>query len=606
MVNSRTYDPHNPLIIQSDRTLLLDVHTPRAEEARAAILPFAELEKSPEHIHTYRITSLSLWNAAGAGLTPDDVAKTLNDFTRYPVPGGIIEGFNDTMSRYGKIRLVSGKFHKPAAVQQCAAGQEAQAIGEPAAQQAGAGTGENSGSDDLLLVTDDESIMTEIDAAKNLNKYLRKTTVGFILKLTDRGSVKRELIRLGWPVHDEAPLVEGEPMEIRLREQDSPEKPLTLRDYQIEAARAVMGSGGPGSGFGVVVLPCGAGKTVVGIILMSMLRTNTLILTANVAAVHQWMEELLDKTYLKPEDIAEYSGDTKSTAPVTVATYQIITWRPDREGDFPHFKLFRERPWGLIIYDEVHLLPAPVFRVTAELQAVRRLGLTATLVREDNAEDAVFSLVGPKRYDVPWKDLEAKGWIAEALCTEIRLDLPDHLKIPYAAASKRDKYRLASENPIKEAVVRELIQNHPEDQILVIGQYISQLESLAKLLKTPIITGSTPNRERETIYSAFRKGEIPVIVVSRVANFAIDLPDASMAVQVSGAFGSRQEEAQRLGRILRPKTLGRNSWFYTLVSRGTVEEDFAARRRQFLAEQGYKYTIQHWTEDELKMSGALP
>ena len=565
-LSQREFNPQNPLIIQSDRTLLLDVHTPRSEEARAAILPFAELEKSPEHIHTYRITPLSLWNAAGAGFTPDDVAKTLNEFTRYQIPGGIIETFSDTMSRYGKIRMLPAN-------------------------------------DDLLLLSDEAAVIAEIEAAKILGKYLYKTTGGFRLKLTDRGSVKRELIRLGWPVRDEAPLVEGEPMEIRLKEPDTPGNPLVLRDYQIEAARAVTGSGGPGTGYGVVVLPCGAGKTVVGILLMSMLKTNTLILTANVAAVHQWMEELLDKTFLKPEDIAEYSGDAKSTAPVTVATYQIITWRPDKNAEFPHFKIFRERHWGLIIYDEVHLLPAPVFRVTAELQAVRRLGLTATLVREDGAEDAVFSLVGPKRYDVPWKDLEAKGWIAEAICTEIRLDLPEKMKIPYAAAAKREKYRMASENPLKETVVLELIKHHPEDQILVIGQYISQLESLAKLLKTPIITGSTPNKEREIIYKAFRNNEIPVIIVSRVANFAIDLPEASMAIQVSGTFGSRQEEAQRLGRILRPKTMReRNSWFYTLVSRYTVEEDFAAKRRQFLAEQGYKYRIQHWTAEELKLS----
>jgi DNA excision repair protein ERCC-3 len=378
----------------------------------------------------------------------------------------------------------------------------------------------------------------------------------------------------------------------------------------------VIGSGGPGAGYGVVVLPCGSGKTVVGMTFMSYLKTNTLILTTNVAAVHQWMEELLDKTELSPEQIAEYTGDSKTVAPVTVATYQIITWRPGKDADFPHFKLFRERAWGLIIYDEVHLLPAPVFRVTAELQAVRRLGLTATLVREDGAEDAVFSLVGPKRYDVPWKDLEEKGWIAEAFCTEIRLDLPEKLKIPYAVASSREKYRIASENPLKEETARELIENHPEDQILVIGQYLSQLESLAKLLKVPLITGKTPNSERERIYGAFKRGELRVIVVSRVANFAIDLPDASMAIQVSGSFGSRQEEAQRLGRILRPKGLpkdhppnvsrGRNSWFYTLVSRYTVEEDFAANRQQFLAEQGYKYSIQHWTAEELTALAGAP
>ena len=579
-------NPLNPLIIQSDRTLLLDVHAQRSEEARGAILPFAELEKSPEHIHTYRITPLSLWNAAGAGFSPEDVVAALNEYTRYPIPGGIVEGFSDTMSRYGKIRLLPPD-----------------------------SATENSLPDELLLVSSDKSIIAEIEVTKALGKYLERTSTGFRLKFIHRGSVKQELIRLGWPVQDEAPLIKGEFLEIDLKDGTSRDKTFSSRDYQVEAARAVLGSGGPGTGYGVVVLPCGAGKTIVGILLMSLLKTNTLILTANVAAVHQWMEELLDKTYLKREDIAEYSGDSKSTAAVTVATYQIITWRPDKNGDFPHFRLFRERSWGLIIYDEVHLLPAPVFRVTAELQAVRRLGLTATLVREDGAEDAVFSLVGPKRYDVPWKDLEAKGWIAEARCTEIRLDLPEKLKIPYAVAGSREKYRIASENHLKEMVVLELIKNHPEDQILVIGQYINQLESLARLLKVPLITGSTANKQREEIYGAFRKCEVRVIVVSRVANFAIDLPDASMAVQVSGSFGSRQEEAQRLGRILRPKNLDyqglddpskvhqRNSWFFTLVSRYTVEEDFAAKRQQFLAEQGYKYTIQHWNVDELIFSG---
>ena len=605
----------NPLIVQSDRTLLLDVHAEQAEEARSAILPFAELEKSPEHIHTYRISPLSLWNAAGAGFTPRDIAAALERYTRYPIPEGIIEGFGDTMSRYGKIRLLS-------------AGDDPGTSAEQAAASAANDNLRNTPLAELLLVSDDESIMAEIGAAKVLGKYLRKTSRGYRLKLVDRGSVKRELIRLGWPVQDEAPLVNGEAIDIKLRETDLQNYPFIPRDYQTEAAQAVVGSGGPGTGYGVVVLPCGAGKTVVGILLMSLLKTNTLILTANVAAVHQWMEELLDKTFLKPEDLAEYTGDSKSTAPITVATYQIITWRPEREGDFPHFRLFRERPWGLIIYDEVHLLPAPVFRVSAELQAVRRLGLTATLVREDGAEDAVFSLVGPKRYDVPWKDLEEKGWIAEALCTEIRLDLPEKLKLPYATALPREKYRIASENPLKEKVVLELIQNHPEDRILVIGQYINQLESLAKLLKAPLITGKIPNHEREEIYRAFRNGEVQVIVVSRVANFAIDLPEASMAIQVSGTFGSRQEEAQRLGRILRPKGLspkglskglspkgllpkdpqsegrtgsrGRNSWFYSLVSRYTVEEDFAAKRQQFLAEQGYKYSVQHWTAEELE------
>jgi DNA excision repair protein ERCC-3 len=562
-------EPLKPLIVQSDRTLLLDVHASDAEEARAAILPFAELEKSPEHIHTYRITPLSLWNAASAGFTPRDVIDVLNTFSRYEVPGGIADGFADTMARYGKLRLLSG--------------------GEPGAE----ALGEGAEDDILLLVAEDETVEKEIAAARTLAAYLTKAGKGFTLKLTDRGTVKRELIKLGWPVQDEAPLRDGEFLELGFREQCASGRSFTLRDYQDEAARSVLGQGGPGAGFGVVVLPCGSGKTVVGMALMTRLKTNTLILSANVAAVHQWIEELLDKTTLTRDQIAEYSGDSKSVAPVTIATYQILTWRSGREGDFPHFSLFRRYPWGLIIYDEVHLLPAPVFRVTAELQAVRRLGLTATLVREDGAEDAVFSLVGPKRYDVPWKDLERKGWIAEALCIEVRLDLPEKLKIPYAVAAKREKYRIAAENSLKEEAALELIANHREDYILVIGQYISQLESIAGRLKVPLVTGKTPNAERERIYSAFKKGELRVIIVSKVANFALDLPDASMAVQISGSFGSRQEEAQRLGRILRPKGL-KNSFFYTIVSRSTVEEDFAANRQKFLAEQGYRYSIQHW------------
>ena len=563
------------MIVQSDRTLLLDVHAERAEQARSAIIPFAELEKSPEHIHTYNITPLSLWNAASAGFCPDDIVKILAEYSRYQIPSGIVEGFSDTMSRYGKIRMIA------------------------------AGGDQDKG--ELELVIEDQAVLAEVAAVKSLEKHLIITGGGFTLRLVDRGTVKRELIKQGWPVKDEAPLVTGEDLDIALRRESLSGRPFAPRDYQYEAAHAVLGDGGPGTGYGVVTLPCGSGKTIVGMVIMSLLKTNTLILTTNVAAVHQWIDELLDKTELTREQIAEYSGDSKSVAPVTIATYQIITWRPGRDADFPHFKLFRERHWGLIIYDEVHLLPAPVFRVTAELQAVRRLGLTATLIREDGAEDAVFSLVGPKRYDVPWKVLENKGWIAEALCTEIRLDLPKSLKVPYAVASSREKYRIASENPLKEDIVIQLVENHREDQILVIGQYLSQLDSLAKLLKAPLITGKTPNAEREKIYSRFKRGEVKLIVVSRVANFAIDLPDASMAVQVSGSFGSRQEEAQRLGRILRPKSHGgenqggvhrsdyyRHALFFTLVSRHTVEEDFAANRQKFLAEQGYKYSIQHW------------
>jgi DNA excision repair protein ERCC-3 len=548
------------LIVQSDRTLLLDVHSETAEAARQAIMPFAELEKSPEHIHTYRITPLSLWNAASAGLLPQDVVKVLNEHSRYEVPSGIAEGFALLMSRYGKIIMTEDS-------------------AEPGNR--------------LALRIDDKPICLEIGGNKTLQKYLAKNEGGFSLDLIHRGTVKRELIRIGWPVRDDAPLAKGEDLEINLRGQSLSGKPFAPRDYQITAAGSVVGSGALGSGYGVIVLPCGSGKTIVGMLVMSMLKTNTLILTTNVAAVHQWIEELLDKTELTKDQIAEYSGDSKKVAPVTVATYQIIAWRPDKQADFPHFRLFREKKWGLVIYDEVHLLPAPVFRVTAELQAIRRLGLTATLIREDGEEDAVFSLVGPKRYDVPWKDLENKGWIAEALCTEIRIDLPEHLKIPYATATPREKYRIAAENPAKENIVLQLIENHPQEHILVIGQYLTQLNSLAKLLNAPLITGKTPNAERDKIYTGFRRGEIRLIVVSKVANFAIDLPDASMAVQVSGSFGSRQEEAQRLGRILRPKE--RNALFFFLVSGYTVEEEFAANRQKFLTEQGYKYSIQKWT-----------
>ncbi|MDR0629350.1 MAG: helicase-associated domain-containing protein [Treponema sp.] len=568
-------DPLNPLIVQSDRTVLLDVHVPKAEAARAAIIPFAELEKSPEHIHTYRITPLSLWNAASAGFSPQDILDVLRAYTRYEVPPEIGAGFSHLMARYGKIRLIA----VPPDTEPCPALPE-----------------------ELLLVSDDPAVLMEIEAARGLAPYVHKIPQGFSLHLKDRGTIKWELIKLGWPVKDEAPFVPGEPLDIRIRDTSAEGIPFTLRPYQREAAQAVLGNQDPGTGYGVVVLPCGSGKTVVGILLMSWLKTHTLILTPHIAAVRQWIGELLDKTELTQEQIAEYTGDGKSVAPVTVATYQILTWRPHKTGDFPHFRLFRERAWGLIIYDEVQLLPAPVFRITAELQAVRRLGLTATLVREDGAEDAVFSLVGPKRYDVPWKDLERKGWIAQAMCTEIRLDLPKPLKIPYAIASSREKYRIASENPLKAGIVQYLVDTHEEDQILVIGQYLDQLGSLAKLLKAPLITGKTPQGERETLYDAFKKSRFRLMVVSKVANYAIDLPDASMAIQVSGSFGSRQEEAQRLGRILRPKgrglagspSPGFNAYFYTLVSRNTVEEGFAAHRQQFLVEQGYTYAIQDW------------
>jgi len=537
-----------PLLVQSDHSLLLEVHHPACEACRADIAPFTELEKSPEHIHTYRMSPLSLWNAASAGLTTADILGVLDARSRYPVPENVRFFITDRMGRWGLFQL--------------------DASDTP---------------DTLVLRVADERLRRELSSQRKLAGLLTPRGDEFLLPLLHRGTLKKEMLALGYPVQDLAPLKDGDPLAIALNPS------VVIRDYQKGAADGVLGRGQPGTGFGTIVLPCGSGKTVVGLEILTRLQTNTLVLTTNVAAVHQWIDELLDKTDLTADQIGEYTGDKKLIRPVTVATYQVLVWR-DQDGEYPHFRIFRERNWGLIVYDEVHLLPAPVFRVTAELQAVRRVGLTATLVREDGAEGDVFSLVGPKRYDVPWKELEGKGWIAEAHCTEIRLELPEHLRIPYAVAAKREKFRIASENPLKEDVVAQLVANHREDAILIIGQYIEQLEKLAKMLKAPLITGSTPNAQREVLYEDFRSGKIRVIVVSKVANFAINLPDASMAIQVSGSFGSRQEEAQRLGRILRPKK--RNALFYTLVSRATSEEEFSAHRQKFLTEQGYKYSIE--------------
>ncbi len=548
-----------PLIVQSDSSLMLDVHSSSYEAVRNDIAAFAELEKSPEHLHTYRITPLSLWNAASAGIPSAEVMDRLSRWSRFAIPENVRFSVEQTISRFGQLVLK-----------------------------------ETQTPDFLYLEADNYNIVVELESRKSLSKLLIREGDGFLVRLVDRGSVKVELIKAGWPVKDIAPLTDGEPLEFSLREQTIGGKDFHIRDYQIEAADAFYGAGSQGFGFGTIVMPCGSGKTIVGMKAMDLCKTNTLIITTNIAAVHQWMRELLDKSNIDPEHLGEYTGSRKEIKPVTIATYQILTWRPDKESDFPHFKLFTAGGWGLIIYDEVHLLPAPVFRVTAEIQAVRRIGLTATLLREDGREADVFSLVGPKRFDVPWKELEAKGWIAEAGCNEIRVDLPKDLLIQYAAADKRQKFRIASENPRKLTIVKQLVENHREDQILVIGQYLKQLHQIAHMLKAPIITGKTPNAEREIIYQDFRDGKVRVIVVSKVANFAIDLPDASVAVQVSGTFGSRQEEAQRLGRILRPKE--KNSWFYSIVSNYTTEEVFSANRQKFLTEQGYKYNIEIWDD----------
>ncbi len=599
----------NPLIVQSDRTLLLDLHAPKAEECRNALIPFAELEKSPEHLHTYRLTALSLWNAAGAGFTAEQAINTIRQYARYEVPQSVEVWISETASRFGRLRLVPGP--KEEIFQNISMYVQDN-------EQENTGSKKNQNDKDhskkilceyLYLVTESPLVFKEIEASAVGRKYLTPCTWQkvpgedetvsekeksncFLLKLTDRGSVKQELMSLGWPVKDDVPLIDGDPLDISLRPVAKSGRNFTLRNYQLEAADSIVGNKGPGTGFGTIVLPCGAGKTIVGMKVMDLLKTNTLIITTNISAVHQWISELLDKTTLTEDKIAEYTGENKTIKEVTVATYQILTWRPDKDGPYPHFSLFRSKNWGLIIYDEVHMLPAPVFRVTAEIQAIRRVGLTATLVREDGCEGHVFSLVGPKRYDVPWKDLESNGWIATAECIEIRLDLAKEKELEYAVSDQRKKHRIASENPKKLEIVQKLVRENTEDKILVIGQYLSQLEEIANLVKAPIITGKTPNDERDIIYNKFRSGEIRVLVVSKVANFAIDLPDASMAIQVSGTFGSRQEEAQRLGRILRPKE--RKSRFFTLITKNTVEEDFGSNRQKFLAEQGYSYRVEKY------------
>ena len=564
----------NPLIVQGDRSLLLDVHAPLAEECRNALIPFAELEKSPEHLHTYRLTPLSLWNAASAGFSADDAATVLQKYARFDVPQSVIAWIKETASRFGKITLLAGPD-----------------IEVPVKE----GSAEKIIEHYLYLKADSLPVYKEIFANHSVKKLLTASSDSnapehsFLIHLTDRGTIKQLLLQAGWPVKDQVALTDGEPLDVSLRQTTAAGQPLQIREYQTGAARALVGDKGPGTGFGTIVLPCGAGKTIVGMTIMDMLKTSTLIITTNISAVHQWIDELLDKTNLTRDQIAEYSGESKTIKQVTVATYQVLTWRPDKEGPYPHFSIFHERPWGLIIYDEVHMLPAPVFRVVADLQAVRRVGLTATLVREDGCEGYVFSLVGPKRYDVPWKELERDRWIATAECVEVRIDLPAYQEIDYAVAGTREKHKIASMNPEKLPVVSQIIKKFPDDKILVIGQYLQQLDEIVKELGCPIITGKTPTVERDRIYNDFREGKIRVLVVSKVANFAIDLPDASLAIQVSGTFGSRQEEAQRLGRILRPKE--RKSRFFTLITRNTVEEEFGSNRQKFLAEQGYEYKI---------------
>jgi DNA excision repair protein ERCC-3 len=546
----------NPLIVQSDRTVLVEVDSPRYQDARDHIARFAELEKSPEHIHTYRITSLSLWNAAASGLAAGDILAALEEYGKYPVPQNIRQEVTQYIARYGLLKLVRE-------------------------------------GDDLVLTSEDEEIIAEVWNSKTVRTYLTKNLGPGRLRVDPRrrGHVKQALIRIGFPVEDLAGYVEGDPLPMALAERMGNGRHFHVREYQREAADVFHAGGSSRGGSGVIVLPCGAGKTVVGLTVMARIQANTLIIATSLTALNQWRREMLDKTTLREDQIGEYSSLRKDPREVTLTTYQMLTYRRRKTDEFPHFEIFNKRNWGMIIYDEVHLLPAPVFRITAEIQACRRLGLTATLVREDHKENDVFSLIGPKRFDVPWKVLERQGWIATAECIEIRLPLPAELRMKYATADGRAKFRIASENPLKIDVARKIIEDHPDDLILIIGQYLSQVREIARQFDVPIITGTTPDRKREELYAKFREHEIPVLVASKVANFAVDLPDASVAIQVSGTFGSRQEEAQRLGRILRPKAEGTKAHFYSLVTRDTRDQEFAANRQLFLTEQGYSYEI---------------
>jgi DNA excision repair protein ERCC-3 len=545
-----------PLIVQSDHTILLEVHNERYHDARDEISRFAELEKSPEHFHTYRITPLSIWNAAAAGMDGEAMVTALERLSKYEVPRNVLKDIRDYVDRYGRVRLENRD---------------------------GA----------LVLVSDDPVLIAEVLHNPLVKEYVLETLDAHSVAVdpTYRGHIKQAMIRIGFPVEDLAGYKEGGHLALELRRQTRSEAPFALRPYQWDSVDVFYAGGSERGGSGVIVLPCGAGKTIVGMGVLHKLQTKTLILTTNLIAVRQWQQELLDKTDISEDDLGEYTGEVKNVRPITVTTYQILTYRRSKTEPFVHFDLFRENDWGLIIYDEVHLLPAPVFRITAEIQATRRLGLTATLIREDGREDEVFTLIGPKKYDVPWKVLERQGWIATAICTEVRVALPQDLRIDYAVADRRSRYRLAAENPDKFAVVKSLLERHQGDRILIIGQYLDQLRKIARDLQAPLITGKTPNKDRADLYAKLRSGEISLLLVSKVGNFALDLPDANVLIQVSGTFGSRQEEAQRLGRILRPKSNGSLALFFTLVTRDTRDQDFSANRQRFLTEQGYSYEI---------------
>jgi DNA excision repair protein ERCC-3 len=549
-------DPANPLIVQSDLTVLLETASPRAGEARAGLARFAELLKAPEHVHSYQITPLSLWNAAVAGVSAEDVIGCLTAFAKYEVAQSVLAEVAELMDRYGRLwlaRHVEG----------------------------------------LVLASDDPVMLDEVSGHGRVAELLgrRIDEHRFAVREGDRGPLKQALLAVGWPAADEAGFEQGAALApVRLH--------VGLRTYQVDALDQWWRDGSPAGGNGVVVLPCGAGKTLVGLAALAAVASHALVVCTTVSAIRQWIREAVERTSLRAEDVGEWSGQVKQLRPVTFATYHSLVWadpaadpEADLEARHPNLRLFNEQAWGLIVYDEVHLLPAPVFRATARIQAVRRLGLTATLVREDNREGDIFSLIGPKRYDAPWHELEAGGWIAPARCTEVRVPLGDDSRRRHAAAATRARYQVAATAGEKLPVLARLVELHPGEPTLVIGQYVDQLREVAALTGAPLLTGQTSAKRRDELFDAFRRGEIGLLVVSKVANFSIDLPEASVAIQISGQFGSRQEEAQRLGRILRPKADGRQAHFYTIVAADTDDARFARNRQRFLAEQGYSYRI---------------
>ena len=570
-------NPNGAIIVQSNLEIMVEVDNPNYSTARDAIAPFTELVKSPEHLHTYNISHLSLWNAAATGLRAPDVLERLESQSRYPIPPTVVTEVEDYMARYGLLRL-------------------------------------RKEGDRLLMESDDKIMFVEICKLRDVEPFIIEfiDDTHVVVDPERRGHLKMVLTNAGFPVEDLAGYTVGDPLPIKLRETTVSGKPFTLRDYQRDAAQVFYASGSEKGGSGVIVLPCGSGKTVIGLATMALIQTKTLILTPNISSSRQWIREICDKTTLTLDQVKEYSGEIKEIGPVTVATYQILTQRKrvkknedekevkepemteeEVKKELANFPLFSEQKWGLMIYDEVHLLPAPVFRLSTEMQATRRLGLTATLVREDHKETEVFSLIGPKKFDIPWRILEAQGWIASADCNEIRIPMEPELKMKYALAPVREKITLASTNPEKTDIVERLLKHFskPDDRVLIIGQYIDQLEALSEDLQIPLITGKTPNKDREKLYEAFRNGSQKNLMVSKVGNFAIDLPDANVLIQISGTFGSRQEEAQRLGRVLRPKSDGGAAHFYSIVTQDSKEQEFAMNRQLFLTEQGYAYKI---------------